>query len=110
MIDTTEKNNGLNTEAKEDVQYLLKLFITGATPNSIKAVNNIKEICEVHLKDRYRLEIIDVYQEVMLAEKEQLIALPMLIKKFPAPERRIIGDMSNESKVLLALGLPDNGR
>ncbi|HEX8333201.1 MAG TPA: circadian clock KaiB family protein [Segetibacter sp.] len=90
---------------KKEFEYVLSLFITGATPNSIRAVTNIKEICEDHLKGRYSLEIIDVYQQGALAAKEQLIALPILIKKQPLPERRMIGDLSDKQKVLKGLGL-----
>lgn len=89
---------------EEDFEYVLQLFITGATPNSARAIVNIKQICEVHLKGRYCLEIIDVYQEQAMAEKEQLVALPLLIRKQPLPERRLIGDMSNTEKVLKGLG------
>jgi circadian clock protein KaiB len=85
--------------------FVLRLFITGATPNSIRAVTNIKQICEEHLKGRYSLEIIDVYQQQQMAEQEQLIALPLLIKKQPLPERRMIGDLSDTQKVLKGLGL-----
>jgi circadian clock protein KaiB len=83
--------------------YILRLFITGATPNSLRALTNIKEICEIYLKGRYSLEIIDVYQQVEVAEKEQLLALPLLIRKNPLPERRLIGDMSDLEKVLKGL-------
>ena len=83
--------------------YILRLFITGATPNSIRALSNIKEICENHLKGRYSLEIIDVYQQLDVAQKEQLLALPLLIRKNPLPERRLIGDMSDIQKVLKGL-------
>src|SRR3954469_12354580 len=97
----------VNGEGKErkTFEYELRLFITGATPNSIRAVTNIKEICEEHLKDRYTLEVIDVYQQESIAAEEQLIALPLLIKKKPLPERRLIGDMSDTQKVLKGLGL-----
>lgn len=88
-----------------DFEYILRLFITGATPNSQRAVANIKQICEDHLKGRYSLEIIDVYQQAPIAEKEQLVALPMLVKKQPLPERRLIGDLSDTEKVLKGLGL-----
>lgn len=81
------------------------MFITGATPNSIRALTNIKELCETHLKGKYSLEIIDVYQVKDIAEKEQLIALPLLIKKLPLPEKRMIGDLSDTEKVLKGLGL-----
>ena len=83
--------------------YILRLFITGATPNSVRALSNIREICENHLKGRYTLEIIDVYQQADIAEKEQLIALPLLIRKNPLPEKRLIGDMSDVEKVLKGL-------
>ena len=90
---------------KADAEYVLRLFITGATPNSIRAITNIKLVCEEHLRGRYSLEIIDVYQEAAIAEREQLVALPLLIKKSPLPERRMIGDLSDTQKVLKGLGL-----
>ncbi|MDB5193507.1 MAG: circadian clock protein KaiB [Segetibacter sp.] len=100
-----EEHSSHQKSEKKTVEYVLRLFITGATPNSIRAITNIKQICEQHLKDRYSLEIIDVYQQRAIAEKEQLVALPLLIKKAPLPERRIIGDLSNTEKVLKGLGL-----
>src|SRR5215212_4075392 len=90
---------------KRTFEYVLRLFITGATPNSIRALTNIKEICEEHLKGRYSLEIIDVYQQAEIAKKEQLVALPLLVKKQPLPEKRLIGDLSDTTKVLKGLGL-----
>lgn len=86
-------------------EYSFRLYITGATPNSIRAVRNIKMICEEYLKDKYSLEVIDVSQQGMLAQNEQIIALPLLVKKFPLPERRVIGDLSDSEKVLRILGL-----
>jgi circadian clock protein KaiB len=86
-------------------EYALQLFITGATPNSTRAIANMKAICEQYLKDNYRLEIIDVYLEKELAMQKQIVALPMLIKIFPLPERKLIGDMSKTEKVLEALGI-----
>ncbi|TSD67471.1 circadian clock protein KaiB [Inquilinus sp. KBS0705] len=88
--------------------YHLRLFIIGASPNSIRAVENINAICEQYLPGKYQLEIIDIHQQRELAEGEDIIALPMLIKKAPGPERRMIGDMSNTNKVLKGLGLGDN--
>jgi circadian clock protein KaiB len=85
--------------------FILRLFVTGASPNSTRAISNLKNICETYLKDRYELEIIDVYQQPLIAEFEQLIALPLLIKKAPGIERRLIGDMSNKQKVLKGLGI-----
>jgi circadian clock protein KaiB len=98
-------DSAANNPQPEALGYVLRLFITGATPNSIRAITNIRQICEEHLKGRYSLEIVDVYQEVAIAEKEQLVALPLLIKTHPLPERRFIGDLSNREKVLKGLGL-----
>ena len=85
--------------------YILRLYITGMTPNSKRAVENVKRICEEHLKGRYELEVIDIYQQPTLAQQEQIIAAPTLIKKLPGPLRRLIGDMSNTEKVLIGLDL-----
>jgi len=97
--------NEKETSKKISKEYVLRLFITGATPNSVKAVINAKQICEDHLSGNYLLEIVDVYQQADIAEQEQLIALPMLIKKSPLPERRMIGDLSDTQKVLKGLGI-----
>jgi circadian clock protein KaiB len=86
-------------------KYVLKLFITGILPNSIRALVNIKAICEKHLKGKYDLEIIDIYQQPTLAVKEDIIAVPVLIKKFPLPEVRLIGDLSDTVKVLKGLDI-----
>ncbi|TGD79055.1 circadian clock KaiB family protein [Hymenobacter wooponensis] len=94
-------------EEEPSAEYVLHLYITGATPNSTRAVRNIKAICEQHLRGRYELLIIDIYQQPALAKREQIIAAPTLIKKQPLPLRRLIGDLSEEKKVLEALGLPD---
>jgi circadian clock protein KaiB len=94
-----------NSNQNEDNSYRLRLFITGASPNSIRAVDNIKGFCEKYLKDNYQLEIIDVYQQPAIAEQEQIIALPLLIKKAPGSERRLIGDMSDTGKILQSFNL-----
>lgn len=90
---------------KNPSEYHLSLFITGTSPNSVRAINNIKSICEEHLNGNYELEIIDVYQIPERAQREQIIALPTLIKRGPLPERRLVGDMSDKSKVLRGLGI-----
>ena len=89
----------------EEKAWILRLFVTGASPNSIRAINNLTRICEDHIKGQYELEVIDVYQEQVSAISEQIIALPLLIKKSPYPQRRLIGDMSDTGKVLKGLGL-----
>lgn len=89
----------------DDQPYVLRLFVAGASSNSIRAITNLKQICETHLAERYTLEIIDVYQQKQVTTAEQLIALPMLIKYLPQPQRRLIGDMSDTEKVLNGLGI-----
>jgi circadian clock protein KaiB len=89
----------------DKAEFVLTLFVSGASPNSVRAISNIEKILKDHLSGRYQLKIIDVRQEKILAEKEQIIALPLLIKKFPQPERRLIGDMSDTKKVLNGLGI-----
>lgn len=92
-------------EKKGAENYLLRLYISGITPRSSAAIDRVKRICEKHLKGRCDLEIIDIYQQPSLAKGEQIIAAPTLLKKLPLPLRRIIGDMSNEERVLLGLDL-----
>lgn len=89
----------------EAAEFVLRLFVTGASPNSTRAISNIRGICDKHIPGKYSLEIIDVYQQEEIARQEQIIALPLLIKKAPYPERRLVGDMSNTEKVLSGLGL-----
>ena len=83
--------------------YALSLFVTGTTPKSIRAIANLKQICETHLKGRYNLEVIDIYQQPGLAREQQLIAAPTLIKKLPLPVRKLIGDMTDTARVLVGL-------
>jgi circadian clock protein KaiB len=86
-------------------RYVLRLYVSGMTPRSARAVRNLQEICDEYLEGRYDLEVIDIYQQPVLTKGEQIIAAPTLIKKLPLPMRRIIGDMSNKDRVLLGLDL-----
>ena len=86
-------------------EYVLHLYITGATPNSTRAVRNIKDICEEYLKGRYELLIVDVYQQPELAQQEDLIGVPTLIKRSPGLVRRLVGDLSDRERVIKALGI-----
>lgn len=85
--------------------YVLRLFVTGMTARSSRAVNNLRAICDEYLDGHYDLEVIDIYQQPVLTKGEQIVAAPTLIKKFPLPMRRIIGDMSNRDGVLQGLDL-----
>jgi circadian clock protein KaiB len=86
-------------------KYILRLFVSGILQNSVRAIKNINQICEQHLKDNYELEIIDIYQQPDLAISEQIIVIPVMIIKYPLPERRLIGDLSNAEKVLEILNI-----
>lgn len=86
-------------------RYVLRLFVTGSTPNSIRAIANLRQICAEYLGGNYDLEVVDLYQQPELAEGNQIVAAPTLIKKLPAPVRRFIGDMSDTERVLIGLDI-----
>jgi circadian clock protein KaiB len=89
----------------ENPRYVLRLFVTGMTPRSTRAIRAVRELCEQRLKDRFELEIVDVYQQPELIQDEQVVATPTLIKYEPAPLRRIIGDMTDIHRLCFGLGL-----
>jgi circadian clock protein KaiB len=94
-------------KTRRELEYELKLFVSGASPNSARAITNLQAILETHLPGRYSLTVTDVLQETAVAQQEQIIALPLLLKVSPEPRRKMIGDMSNTQKVLEGLGLTD---
>jgi circadian clock protein KaiB len=102
------KENSL--EALADLEgsqnFVLRLYVTGMTPRSTRAISSVRAICEEFLAGRYDLKIIDVYQQPTLIRDEQIFATPTLVKKGPQPERRMIGDMSNRARLIAGLGLP----
>ena len=85
--------------------YVLRLYISDSTLKSERAVVNLKRVCEEHLKGRYDLEVIDIHKQAKLARDEQIVAVPTLIKRLPAPLQRLVGDMSDLDKVLFGLDL-----
>lgn len=92
--------------SKENEQfYVLRLYVSGLTPNSRRAIENTKQICESNLKGRYELDIIDIYQQPARAREDQIVAVPTLVKVSPVPIRKFIGDMSNVERILLGLDL-----
>ena len=112
MVKTTNKSSttkefeeSLKAKQEHFEMYVLRLYVTGMTPKSINAIENIRKICEENLKGRYELEVIDIYQQPEFAKKEEIIAAPTLIKKLPLPLRKFIGDMSNKEKILVGLDL-----
>lgn len=90
--------------------YVLRLYVTGSTPKSLLAVERIKSLCEQHLKGRYDLEVVDLYQHPEQAAAAQVIAAPTLVKELPLPLRRLIGDLSDPNRVLAALDLKPGSR
>jgi circadian clock protein KaiB len=97
------------SEAADELQnphYVLRLFVTGMTPRSTRAIRAVRSLCERRLKDHFELEIVDVYQQPQMIQGEQVFATPTLIKYQPLPLRRIIGDMSDTQRLCVGLGLP----
>jgi len=95
----------MKKSARKTLHYVLRLYVTGTTGRSVQAIQNVKRVCESHLKGRYELEVVDLYKNLPLARGDQIIAAPTLIKRLPAPLRRLIGDMSDESQLLVGLDL-----
>jgi circadian clock protein KaiB len=91
--------------AADTGRYVLKLYVTGKTSRSTRAVENLRAICDEYLEARYDLEVIDIYQQPALLAGEQIIAVPTLVKRFPLPIRRLVGDMANRRRVLVGLDL-----
>jgi circadian clock protein KaiB len=83
----------------------LRLYVAGQTPKSLTALANLKKICAEHLEGRYRLHVIDLLETPQLAHNDQILAIPTLVRKLPEPIRKIIGDLSNQNKVLVGLNL-----
>lgn len=104
-IKTQEQEFEKALAKSKDEKVILRLYVAGLTRKSTKAIANIKQICEEYLKGRYELEVIDIYQQPQLAQGEQIIATPTLIKKLPPPLRRLIGDMSDKEKFLVGIDL-----
>ena len=100
---SAKRETAAATAAK--MQYVLRLYVTGTTPISRRAILNINDICQEYLQGRYELQVVDIYQNPVLAGDEQIVAAPTLVKSLPLPLRRIIGDLSNRERVLLGLDL-----
>jgi circadian clock protein KaiB len=85
--------------------YVLRLYVSGVTPRSVAAIENLKEVCEAHLQGHYDLQVIDIYQQPALAREADIIAVPTLIKQLPLPLRQLVGDLSEKERVLVGLDL-----
>jgi circadian clock protein KaiB len=93
----------LRGSRRDGPRYVLRLFVTGTTPRSTRAIQNLRALCEEHLPGRYDLEVIDIYQQPVMARGEQIIAAPTLVKRLPAPLRKFVGDLSDASRILAGL-------
>lgn len=98
---------GLVDAAEE--AYVLRLFVSGMSPRSLRAIENTRKLCAEHLAGRFTLEIIDIYQQPIFAKEGQIVAAPTLIKELPAPLRRIIGDLSQTDRILAGLDIRRRG-
>jgi circadian clock protein KaiB len=98
-ISTTPKE----TSSAEPEKFHLKLYVAGQTPKSIRAIENLKQFCEEHLKDGYSIEVIDLVKNPQLAKGDEIFAVPTLVRQLPHPIRKIIGDLSNTEKTLVGL-------
>jgi circadian clock protein KaiB len=108
---TPKQRSGLRATPKKAARaptterYVLRLYVAGMTARSARAIQSVRLICDEHLNGRYDLEVVDIYQQPVLAKGEQITAAPTLIKSLPPPLRRITGDMSNSQRVLVGLDL-----
>lgn len=102
----TQQKTQVEAKARGETEvWELRLYVAGQTPNSIRAFANLKEICEEHLKGKYRIEVIDLLQNPQLAKGDQIVAIPTLVRKLPPPVRKIVGDLSKTERVLVGLDL-----
>lgn len=90
---------------KKEMKWELRLYVAGKTAKSVTALANLRKYCEEHLKGQYKIEVIDLLVQPQLAEGDQILAIPTLVRKVPEPIRKIIGDLSNEEKVLVGLNI-----
>jgi circadian clock protein KaiB len=93
------------TEKSDESIYLLRLYVAGQTAKSIAAFANLKKICEEHLHGKYKIEVIDLLENPSLAQGDQILALPTLVRRLPPPVKKIIGDLSNTERVLVGLDI-----
>ena len=99
----SEETTGTDMPARGAAEWELRLYVAGQTSKSVAALANLQRICEEHLQGRYRIEVIDLLENPTLARGDQILALPTLVRKLPPPVKKIIGDLSNEERVLVGL-------
>lgn len=97
------RTSGKQKKPKDKAAWALRLYVAGQTPKSVAALSNLKRLCESHLAGRYKIEIVDLLKNPRLAAGDQILAVPTLVRKLPVPIKKIIGDLSNEERVLVGL-------
>ncbi len=105
MAPEVDRENADNGDVAEAAPFVLQLFVAGTNPRSLRAVENLRRICERHMPGQYQLRVIDIYHSPDAAEEGQVVAAPTLVKELPLPLRRVVGDLADEGHVLVALGL-----
>jgi circadian clock protein KaiB len=105
MKQTIEPAVPLEKARRDGAEWELRLYVAGQTPRSLAALSNLKQLCEAHLKGRYRIEVVDLLVNPQLSRDDQILAVPTLVRKLPPPLRKIIGDLSNTERVLVGLQL-----
>ena len=110
MSPTSKTAAKSGSRAAPPAEWQLRLYVAGTTPRSATALANLKQVCETHLAGRYTIEVIDLLVNPKLAAGDQILAVPTLVRKFPEPIRKIIGDLSNEEKVLVGLDVLPRAR
>ena len=101
----SDRESGNPADGGAEGRYVLQLFVAGTNPRSLRAVENLRRICERHMPGHYELRVIDIYQSPDAAQEGQVVAAPTLVKELPLPLRRVVGDLADEGHVLVALGL-----
>ncbi len=95
--------SGSGTDTDSDASWDLRLYVTGQSPNSIRAIENLRRTCEEHMPGRYRLEVVDLLENPRLAVNDQILAVPTVVRKFPTPIKKIVGDLSDTDRLLVGL-------
>ena len=101
----TKKRSSIQTKAAKGPHLILRLYIAGQTPKSLKAMTNLKKLCAEYMSEGYHIEVIDLLKKPELAQQDQVLAIPTLVRNLPVPIRKIIGDLSDTDRVLLGLDL-----
>lgn len=102
-----KKSKSEGSDGSDGDKITLRLYVAGQTPKSVRAISNLKDICETHMKGQYVIEVVDLLVNPKLARNDQILAVPTLVRKIPAPMKKILGDLSDRDRVLVGLNIID---